>query len=41
MAVQFFYYDNLNLIYDLLIGFDLHRGNMILLIKIFHLEVIF
>ena len=37
MIVRFFYYYHLNLIYDSLI--DLIRGNMILLIKNFHLEM--
>ena len=41
MTVRFFYYYLLNLIYDSLIGFYLIRGNMILLIKNCHLEMIF
>ena len=38
MIVMFFFYYHLNLIYD---WFDLIRRNMILLIKNFHLEMIF
>ena len=41
MIVRFFYYIYLNLIYDSLIGFNLIRRSMILLIKHFHLEMIF
>ena len=40
MIVRFFYYYRLNLIYGSLIGY-LIRGNMILLIKNFHLKMIF
>ena len=42
MIVRFFYYYHLNLIYDSLgYWFGLIRGNMIVLIKKFHLEMIF